>query len=461
MTTGVVAGVRDFFQRYFPERQLYHRCHGSVQFMTLSAPVQVGLLVVSLGFLCWVAFASVNVVFKDQIITAKEQHFVRMQTAYEGRLAEMQSAYDELNAALVLTQERFADATSELEAKHLQLSQIIAHQQTIQKGIEDMRHKLAAMGTTDKQYAAVDTNSGKSSNKLLMSVTELEVAPRQSKVQGSFLGGALATVTAAVQSARGSSEDEPEVATALGAETQRIDLRLSSLTAAQKEFVNSLEENTVRTVTELESIMAVTGLDVGQLMDRTASAGLTTGTGGPVINIADMDRLTDAEYEDNDFGKQVYRLVRHLDRLSTLHSALSSMPLITPIDPNSRISSNFGRRYDPYTKRPAFHSGVDMVAPYRTPVLSTAPGKVSFAGRRGPYGRLVEVDHGNGFKTRYGHLHRISVKKGEYVDLQQQIGLLGSSGRSTGPHVHYEVWYNGKLRNPGKFFEAGRYVFKK
>ncbi len=461
MTTNVVAGVRDFFQRYFPERQLYHRCHGSVQFMTLSAPVQVGLLVISLGFLCWVAFASVNVVFKDQIITAKEQHFVRMQTAYEGRLAEMQSAYDELNAALVLTQERFADATSELEAKHLQLSQIIAHQQTIQNGIEDMRRKLASMGQATKQFAAVDNNVGKSSNKLLMNVTELEVAPRQSKVQGSFLGGALATVTAAVQNARSNDEQEV-VATALGAETQRIDLRLSSLTAAQKEFVNSLEENTMRTVTELESIMAVTGLDVGQLTERTASVSVNRGTGGPVISLADMDRLTGtADYEDNDFGKQIYRLVRHLDRLSTLHTTLSSMPLITPIDPNSRISSPFGRRFDPITKRPAFHSGIDMVAPYRTPVLSTAPGKVTFAGRRGPYGRLVEVDHGNGFKTRYGHLNRISVKKGELVDLQQQVGLLGSSGRSTGPHIHYEVWYNGKLRNPSKFFEAGRYVFKK
>ncbi len=459
MTTSVVAGVRDFFQRYFPERQLYHRCHGSVQFMTLSAPVQVGLLVISLGFLCWVAFASVNVVFKDQIITAKEQHFVRMQTAYEGRLAEMQSAYDELNAALVLTQERFADATSELEAKHLQLSQIIAHQQTIQNGIETMRTKLAAMAQSEQKFAAVDQSVGGSSNKLLMSVTELEVAPRQSKVQGSFLGGALATVTAAVQSARG-SDDEPEVATALGAETQRIDLRLSSLTAAQKEFVNSLEENTVETVTELESIMAVTGLDVGQLMERTESAAATRGTGGPVISLSDMDRLTEVDYEDSDFGKQIYRLVRHLDRLSTLHSTLSSMPLITPIDPNSRISSGFGRRFDPYTKRPAFHSGVDLVGPYRTPVLATAPGKVTFAGRRGPYGRLVEVDHGNGFKTRYGHLYRISVKKGEEIDLQQQVGLLGSSGRSTGPHVHYEVWYNGKLRNPSKFFEAGRYVFK-
>lgn len=460
MTTSLVAGVRDFFQRYFPERQLYHRCHGSVQFMTMSAPVQVGLLVVSLGFLCWVAFASVNVVFKDQIITAKEQHFVRMQTAYEGRLAEMQSAYDELNAALVLTQERFADATSELEAKHLQLSQIIAHQQTIQNGIQDMRRKLASMEQANKQYASVDTDAGKASNKLLMSVTELESAPRQSKVQGSFLGGALATVTAAVQSAR-TTEQEPEVATALGAETQRIDLRLSSLTAAQKEFVNSLEENTVQAVTELESIMAVTGLDVGQLVQRNANAASNRGTGGPVISLADMDRLTEAGYEDNDFGKQIYRLVRHLDRLSTLHTTLTSMPLITPVDPNSRISSYFGRRYDPYTKRPAFHSGVDMVGPYKTPVLATAPGKVSFAGRRGPYGRLVELDHGNGFKSRYGHLYAISVKKGEYVDLQQKIGLLGSSGRSTGPHVHYEVWYNGKLRNPGKFFEAGRYVFKK
>jgi murein DD-endopeptidase MepM/ murein hydrolase activator NlpD len=455
MTTNPVAGVRDFFQKYFPERQLYHRSQGSVQFMTLSAPAQVGLLVITLGFLCWVAFASVNVVFKDQIIAAKEQHFVRMQTAYEGRLAEMQSAYDELNAALVLTQERFADATSELESKHTQLSQIISHRETLDRNLRDLRKRLALMEGTGT--VAENEKLAESSNRLLMSVTELETTTRQSRIQGSFLGGALATVTEAVQGAR-SQVDEPKPAAALSAETRRIDLRLSSLATAQREFVNHLEESTLDSVHELESIISVTGLDTDNVVGRFAESG---GTGGPVISLGGQTNANDLSHDDDGFERQVFRLASHIDRMAGLQAALSAMPLVTPIDPNARVTSIFGRRVDPYTKRPAFHSGLDMVGPYKTPVLSTAPGKVSYAGRRGPYGRLVEIDHGNGLKTRYGHLYKIAVKKGQQVGFQDKIGLLGSSGRSTGPHLHYEVWFNGKVRDPSKFFKAGRYVFEK
>lgn len=129
MTTRFVASVGKFFGHRFPERQLYHRSRGSVQFMTLTARAQIGLLILTLAFLGWVAYASVNVVFKDQIIAAKEQHFATLQAAYEGRLADMQAAYDELNSALVLTQDRFAKATSELEEKHRQIAEVFARQQ--------------------------------------------------------------------------------------------------------------------------------------------------------------------------------------------------------------------------------------------------------------------------------------------------------------------------------------------
>jgi murein DD-endopeptidase MepM/ murein hydrolase activator NlpD len=93
-------------------------------------------------------------------------------------------------------------------------------------------------------------------------------------------------------------------------------------------------------------------------------------------------------------------------------------------------------------------------------VWSTAPGTVTFVGRRGPYGRLVEIDHGYGLVTRYGHLRKILVKKGESVGFRHKIGIMGSTGRSTGRHVHYEVLFEGKPQDPAKFMKAGKYVFK-
>ena len=91
--------------------------------------------------------------------------------------------------------------------------------------------------------------------------------------------------------------------------------------------------------------------------------------------------------------------------------------------------------------------------------MATAPGVITYAGPKVPYGNLIEIDHGYGFKTHYGHLRKLKVKKGDQVEFFQQIATMGSTGRSTGPHLHYEIWFNKKVRNPEKFFQAGNYVF--
>ena len=93
-----------------------------------------------------------------------------------------------------------------------------------------------------------------------------------------------------------------------------------------------------------------------------------------------------------------------------------------------------------------------------TAVKSTGPGVVSFTGVRSGYGNTIEIDHGRGFKTRYAHLNAISVTRGQRVAVGQTIGGLGSTGRSTGPHLHYEVWVNGRAKNPEQFLKAGDYV---
>ena len=116
------------------------------------------------------------------------------------------------------------------------------------------------------------------------------------------------------------------------------------------------------------------------------------------------------------------------------------------------------REYAPFTGRPAFHSGQDFAGAYMTPIHATAPGVVSFTGPRSGYGNAVEIDHGNGFKTRYAHLASIGVVVGQHVGVGQRIGGMGSTGRSTGTHLHYEVWVNGRPQNPMRFVKAGDYV---
>ncbi len=136
---------------------------------------------------------------------------------------------------------------------------------------------------------------------------------------------------------------------------------------------------------------------------------------------------------------------------------LRSLPLSAPLA-HYVVASPFGVRADPINEHEAFHTGLDFDAPYRSPVYNTAPGVVVFAGWAGAYGRMVEIDHGHDIHTRYCHLNRITVAMGQKLKRRVRIGLLGSTGRSTGPHVHYEVRVDGVPQDPEKFLRAGRSV---
>ncbi|MGZ9107153.1 MAG: M23 family metallopeptidase, partial [Rhodoplanes sp.] len=189
-----------------------------------------------------------------------------------------------------------------------------------------------------------------------------------------------------------------------------------------------------------------TGLDVEDLLARFGSR--RQGTGGPFIAV-----LPSA----HDAGKQGIdtALNSSLVRWDLLRDVIRSLPLAEPIAA-SEITSRFGNRPDPFNKRWAMHQGVDFGAPMKTPVVATASGTVVFAGWKSSYGRLVEISHGPRVITRYAHLAKILVNQGDLVQMGDRIGLLGSSGRSSGPHLHYEVLFDDVHRDPMMFIQAGR-----
>ncbi|CAN0474957.1 unnamed protein product [Discosporangium mesarthrocarpum] len=148
-----------------------------------------------------------------------------------------------------------------------------------------------------------------------------------------------------------------------------------------------------------------------------------------------------------------------IDHLEGLQRIVRSLPLAPPLD-YYYVSSRYGVRTDPIKKTKAMHRGVDFGAKHRATVFSSAPGKVKYAGWKGRFGRFVEIDHGNGIVTRYGHLRRIYVKRGQTITYRTKIGQMGNSGRSTGTHLHYEIHVNKRSVDPLKFMKAGKNVFK-
>ncbi len=179
--------------------------------------------------------------------------------------------------------------------------------------------------------------------------------------------------------------------------------------------------------------------------------------GGPLIDTKDPRALAAVLDVDDEFAGRIQHAANDLSDMNALAGASAALPLARPTT-NTSQASGYGVRMDPFTGRPAFHPGLDFAGPIMTPVYSTAPGVVSFTGARSGYGNTIEIDHGHGFKTRYAHLAAISVSVGQRVGVHQRIGGIGSTGRSTGPHLHYEVWVDGRPQNPERFVRAGDYV---
>jgi murein DD-endopeptidase MepM/ murein hydrolase activator NlpD len=207
----------------------------------------------------------------------------------------------------------------------------------------------------------------------------------------------------------------------------------------------------------LEHVFKVAHLNPAAFEGRTSTKGSTSGEGGPFIDAKDPRALAHFLDVDEPFAANVSTVAVDANALHSLSQALSKVPIGRPVAREQRTSS-FGFRTDPFTGHAAFHPGQDFAGAYRTPIHVTANGVVAFTGQRTGYGNTVEVDHGHGLRTRYAHMSAIMVRPGQVVSAGQQIGAMGSTGRSTGVHLHYEVWQDGRLQDPDRFLKAGQGV---
>ena len=437
-----------FWRRHYTERQIYIRSHGQVQFMSLSPITQAAFAAIAFLFLGWVAFASVNVVFKEQIIASKDQRYRKMQGAYEERMAQLQSAYDELNGQLVISQERFLATTSQLEEKHRQLSALMAARQTASNELDVMRQRFAATsqppGDSDRSNSLLmRADQAPAQNTIVNTTTRPQQAAELDSVGGPTQGQSGIDFSSLLKS------DRNETAS-------HIETRLDALANAQQSFINTVEEKTDRRVRELKSVMRMTKVvDPDSFVGQVTSDDDETGQGGPFISLSGKE-----EADDTQFDRQVFRVSLNLKEEAKLTEAITKLPLVPPLR-HYRLTSPFGPRRDPFTGRMGFHPGLDLATAYGASIYAPCEGVVTFAGWKSGYGRFVEISLGNGFKVRFGHMSHIDVKPGEKVAFRQVIGRVGSTGRSTGPHVHYEIKYKGVVRDPLKFIEAGQYVFAK
>ncbi len=227
----------------------------------------------------------------------------------------------------------------------------------------------------------------------------------------------------------------------------RLDLVVRSLDRLDSRAIAALaaiDRRAVLNSARQGAILAEAGLDP----DRLAAPKPIPNAGGPLISV-DVDPKAPA------FEQATGRVARDVSLAERLQALMPFMPLRRPLAGDAAVTSPFGYRPDPFLGRPALHTGVDLLQPYGSDIRATAAGRVVHAGAAGGYGDMVEIDHGFGLSTVYGHMSEISVSEGQEVAQGQLLGRLGSSGRSTGPHLHYEVRVAGEPVDPERFIRAG------
>lgn len=512
MTQGFWARASERLMRYFPERQIYHRSDGRVQFVVLSARFQIAAVVLGLSCLSWIAYASVMTAFKDDIVASKEARLREVQSRYEAEIARMRLDYDDLSTKLALAEDRFETSVAAIEKRQGDLQTAMVEQtdagdalaEVMQRagtvralglgpgataisseedpeasgGVEEkddhghdseaaapaeaapapveapaVQPETAPAAPADKQAeaakpAVLDNGEpppvpqSKPDSVRVASAEPVTAAPEGEEVAPAQKDAALAEPSEFLATGRNKAAGETFAALAS---------RLENVIGEQQQAAAEIAEAAATKEKSLRNIIEIAG------MNPDAISPLPDAQGGPYIPMGMDAAKADLFARDPNLDRADITL----GRVAALQTAMLAIPFANPLPSVTRISSGFGGRSDPFNHSRAFHAGLDFKAAYGAPILATAPGTVTIAEWHGGYGRLVEIDHGYGLKTRYAHMSVIDVVEGQKVAFGQQVGALGSTGRSTGPHLHYEVWYDGQARNPWNYLKAGANVLER
>ena len=405
--------LKSLFERFFPERQIYHRSSGTVNYISVS-PVQQSVIALGgVAFLGWAFFATGMYMLggSGTGITGNVDRELARLTRWNEELSAKEALYKDL---LEERTDAFQRATIDFEERHTTL-------ETMLKALES---------NEDIEVTAL-TGEGA---EFLIDASIDEADPRQSR--------------------------ESSVQTA-SLEVVGVRARINKLRIKQEQFLDKAETVAVERAERARGVLDLASVPLHRLSLSTNESG----QGGPLVNMFSVSATEASTPEERAFADRVIQVAARLDEARNYEKVIQRLPLAVPSSVKSvRITSNFGLRADPFSSRSAWHNGVDMgVGGYggRAPITAAGPGTVIFSGAKSGYGRVVDIDHGSGFVSRYAHMSSVSVKKGDEVVIGDKLGIMGSSGRSTGRHLHFEVLIQGKPYDPQKFLKAGQHVYKK
>ena len=402
-----------------------------------------------LPVLCvWYLGATLYMIFRDDMLASLMSRQSEMQYAYEDRLAAMRGELDRVTGRQLLNQDSFEGKMHQLLSRQAQLESraaIVASLADLAGG-RDITASIPRLAPPDAKgrAAAARTASGAPAPAVPAAATgfaPLEMPPSFPPLTQAKPRPEADAPPPSPDPRRSSEADLP-----IGSQLVSISASLDRVETQQVKALAMLEAPALSTAARLRGALADAGLSLDKL-SVPGKAGAAA-TGGPFIPLK-------VDAAGSPFERAVFRLQGSLMQVERLRKILPYVPLRAPLPGAPDITSTFGYRTDPFNGRAALHAGIDFRDSYGSPIRATAAGKVVTAGYGGGYGNMVEIDHGNGLSTRYGHMSAILVDEGQWVETGAVVGRLGSTGRSTGPHLHYEVRVDDEAVDPARFLRAG------
>ena len=440
MFTKLRLRLHHFLERIMPEKRLFLRTDSETRFMRLSPISQIIAILGSAAFIGWAIIATA-IVLLDTIGSGNFRDQARRdQAIYEERLNALSSERDNRSQEALAAQQRFNTALEQVSSMQSALLTSEDHRRELERGIDVMQATLRR-SMNQREILQVELDA-----------TATQIDPENDIATDANTTQAIGSTMDYVNDTLADVSQQRDYAHARSqrAHDQMVSLELEIQFLEEKadQIFRQLEDAMTISVKPLDKMFRNAGLNIDRLLEQIKRG--YSGQGGALSPISYQPDGLDI------VGPTVNRannILNQLDKLNIYRIAAEKAPFAMPVKGTFRFTSGYGPRWG------EMHRGTDFAAKSGAPIYATADGVVTRAEWGSGYGRVVYVKHAFGIETRYAHMAKIRVKKGQRVSRGQRIGDMGSSGRSTGTHLHYEVRVNGKDVNPMIYIKAGRDVF--
>ncbi|WP_460450081.1 M23 family metallopeptidase [Alsobacter sp. SYSU BS001988] len=411
----------------------------------VGAVMTLGVLLVA-----WSIAATAYMIFRDDILGGLMARQTRMQYAYEDRIAALRTGIDRLTSRQLVDQDSFEGKVQELLSRQAQLENrqalvaSLAARMEGQSRIPPVEASAAASAAQPLPLFSGRNQGGPIPPSALGFAPAEPPRPRP-VMEPAPLRGSSADAGALIPGVRGSAvaaawpEKEFLKAGPVQHQLGAIAAKLALLDNSQVAALARMESQARNAASRYQSVIAELGLSPSRFPNAPAQ-------GGPYVPVR-------ADKDAGPFESLLARVQISLQESEKLKRVVDALPIRRPLKGDMEQTSSFGYRVDPFTRGMALHTGLDLRDEAGSGVRATAAGKVTMAEWYGGYGNLVEIDHGSGIATRYGHLSAILVEEGQQVEVGTIIGRVGSTGRSTGPHLHYETRIDGQPVDPLRYLK--------